>query len=28
MSDLERTLKALGFHYCAEHLDDVIAHAT
>jgi DNA replication protein DnaC len=28
MSDLERTLKALGFHYCAEHLDDVISHAT
>ena len=28
MSDLEQTLKALGFHYCAEHLDDVIAHAT
>lgn len=28
MSDLQPTLKALGFHYCAEHLDDVIAHAT
>lgn len=28
MNDLQRTLKALGFYYCAEHLDDIIAHAT
>ena len=25
---LPRTLKGLGFHYCAEHLDDIVAHAT
>jgi len=28
MSDLPRRLKALGLYYCAEHLDDLIAHAT
>lgn len=28
MSDLSHQLNALGFHYCAEHLDDLIAHAT
>lgn len=28
MSELTRTLKSLGLHYCAEHLDDVIAQAT
>jgi DNA replication protein DnaC len=27
-NELDRTLKTLGFHYCAEHLDDVLAHAT
>lgn len=28
MSDLERSLKNLGLYYSAEHLDDIIAHAT
>jgi len=28
MSDLSRNLRSLGFHYCGEHLDDLIAHAT
>lgn len=28
MSDLQRDLKSLGFHYCGEHLDDLLALAT
>ena len=28
MTELAKTLKALGFHYCGEHLDDLVAHAT
>lgn len=28
MSDLARELKTLGFYYCAEHIDDIVAHAT
>lgn len=28
MTDLGRNLKTLGFHYCGEHLDDLVSHAT
>lgn len=28
MNDLSRSLKTLGFHYCGEHLDDLLSHAT
>lgn len=28
MTDLAKSLRALGFHYCGAHLDDVIEHAT
>ena len=28
MNDLSRNLRSLGFHYCSEHLDDLVAHAT
>jgi DNA replication protein DnaC len=28
MTDLDRRLKALGLYYSAEHIDDVLAHAT
>jgi len=28
MTELTRTLKTLGLHYSAEHLDDIVSHAT